>query len=164
MTDLLTLDAGAASTSRPTRSRADAPRPRARGSAGLMADKGIDALVLLANANVSYATGASWPLSDAGRANVERPVAVVLADDEVPHLFTPFLADAARELDLDDDHLHGPTYLDVDEGVERVRRGRSPTCSPATATVAVDEVTGAMHRDRDPPVRRLAAAGRRARS
>ena len=51
-------------------------------------------------------------------ANVERPVAVVLADDEVPHLFTPFLADAAGELGLDDDHLHGPTYLDVDEGVE----------------------------------------------
>ena len=56
--------------------------------------------------------------SDAGRGNVERPVAVVLADDEMPHLFTPFLADAAGELDLDDDHLHGPTYLDLDEGVE----------------------------------------------
>ena len=56
----------------------------------LMADKGIDALVLLANANVSYATGASWPLSDAGRGNIERPVAVVLADDEDPHLFSPY--------------------------------------------------------------------------
>ena len=88
---------------------------------------------------MSYATGATWPLSDAGRGNVERPVAVVLADDEVPHLFTPFLADAAAELGLDDDHLHGPTYLDVDEGVaafaaragrprpRRRRRSRSTT-------------------------------------
>ena len=82
-----------------------------------MADKGVDALVLLDNSNVSYATGAHWPLSDAGRGNVERPVAVVLVDDDLPHLFTPFLADAGDELGLDGDHLHGPTYLDVDEGV-----------------------------------------------
>ena len=82
-----------------------------------MTESGLDALVLLANANVSYATGVSWPLSDAGRANVERPVAVVLADDEMPHLFTPFLDDAARELDLDD----GPPAR---SDVPRHRRGR----------------------------------------
>lgn len=113
-----------------------------------MADKGIDALILLANANVSYATGASWPLSDAGRANVERPVAVVLADDDVPHLFTPFGADAASELRLDDEHLHGPTYLDVDEGVAAFARVLADLL-PSSAIVAVDEVTGAMHHDRE---------------
>jgi Xaa-Pro aminopeptidase len=113
-----------------------------------MADKRIDALLLLANANVSYATGASWPLSDAGRANVERPVALVLADDERPHLFTPFLADAASELGLDDDHLHGPTYLDVDEGVEVFAEALAELV-PAGATLAVDDVTGAMHHDRE---------------
>jgi Xaa-Pro dipeptidase len=112
-----------------------------------MVDKGVDALILLSNSNVSYATGASWPLSDAGRANVERPVAVVLADDEVPHLFTPFLADAAGELALDDDHLHGPTYLDVDEGIAAFARALVDLL-PATTTVAIDDVTGAMHRDR----------------
>jgi len=110
----------------------------------LMADKGIDALVLLDNANVSYATGATWPLSDAGRGNVERPVAVVLADDEAPHLFTPFLADAASEIGLDDDHLHGPTYLDLDEGVTAFAQALGELV-PAGATVAVDDVTGAMH-------------------
>ena len=47
-----------------------------------MADSGVDALVLLVNGNVSYATGATWPLSDAGRANIERPVAVVVAGDD----------------------------------------------------------------------------------
>jgi Xaa-Pro aminopeptidase len=114
----------------------------------VMADKGIDALVLLSNANVSYATGASWPLSDAGRGNVERPVAVVLVDDEMPHLFTPFLADAAGELDLDDDHLHGPTYLDLEEGIETFAKELAGLLS-VTATVAVDDVTGAMHRGRD---------------
>jgi len=112
-----------------------------------MTESGLDALVLLANANVSYATGVSWPLSDAGRANVERPVAVMLADDEMPHLFTPFLEDAARELDLDDDHLHGPTYLDTAEGVAAFAKQLADLL-PAASTIAVDEVTGAMHRDR----------------
>ena len=55
-----------------------------------MTEKGVDALVLLGNGNVVYATGASWPLLDAGLSHVERPVAVVLADDEHPHLFMPF--------------------------------------------------------------------------
>ena len=55
-----------------------------------MKEKGVDALVLLGNGNVVYATGASWPLLDAGLSHVERPVAVVLADDEHPHLFMPF--------------------------------------------------------------------------
>jgi Xaa-Pro dipeptidase len=114
----------------------------------VMADKGVDALVLLSNANVSYATGATWPLSDAGRANVERPVAVVLVDDEAPHLFTPFVDDAASELDLDDDHLHGPTYLDLHEGVESFAATLADLV-PGTATVAVDDLTGAMHRDHE---------------
>jgi Xaa-Pro aminopeptidase len=110
----------------------------------VMAEKGVDALVLLGNSNVSYATGATWPLSDAGRGNVERPVAVVLADDAVPHLFTPFLADAAGELGLDDAHMHGPTYLDADEGVDAFARALAELV-PSSATVAIDDVTGAMH-------------------
>ncbi len=113
----------------------------------LMADKGIDALVLLANANVSYATGATWPLSDAGRGNVERPVAVVLADDDMPHLFTPF-PDGAADLGLDADHLHGPTYLDLGEGVAAFARALREL-APTSATVAIDELTGAMHHDRE---------------
>jgi Xaa-Pro aminopeptidase len=105
----------------------------------------VDALVLLGSSNVTYATGASWPLSDAGRANVEQPVAVVVAGDDSPHLFTPFAEDALG-LDLGDDHLHGPVYLDLDEGVEifgEVFAGLVPT----GASVAVDELTGAMRRN-----------------
>ncbi len=48
-------------------------RERGKRLRTLMADKGVDALVLLGNANVSYATGATWPLSDAGRGHVHAP-------------------------------------------------------------------------------------------
>jgi Xaa-Pro aminopeptidase len=110
-----------------------------------MADQGVDALVLLGNSNVSYSTGATWPLGDAGRANIERPVAVVLLDDESPHLFTPFRDDAAAELELAPDHLHGPVYLDFDEGVEVFTR-LLVDLVPASDSVAVDDLTAAMHR------------------
>ena len=123
-------------------------RERAMRMRSAMTDKGVDALILLGNSNVSYATGATWPLSDAGRGNVERPVAVVLADDEMPHLFTPFIADAAAELDLDAEHLHGPTYLDFDEGVDAFARTLADLI-PATATIGIDDVTGAMHGARE---------------
>lgn len=112
----------------------------------IMAEKGIDALLLLGNSNVSYATGATWPLSDPGRANSERPVAVILVDDNMPHLFTPYLAEAAGDLGLDDNHLHGPTYLDFDEGVAAFAEALAGIV-PGTATIAVDDVTGAMHQD-----------------
>lgn len=81
-----------------------------------MADRGVDALVLLGNNSVVYATGVSWPLGDAGLSYVERPVAVVLADDPYPHLFLPFREGAASESGLPADHLHGPVYLEFDEG------------------------------------------------
>lgn len=146
MTDLLTpAHAGVGLPPLP-----DLPRMRRERGArlrSLMADKGIDALILLSNANVSYATGAIWPLSDAGRGNVERPVALVLADDEVPHLFTPFVDDVVGGLGglgLDADHLHGPTYLDIDEGVSAFARTLAELV-PDGSTVAIDELTGTMH-------------------
>jgi Xaa-Pro dipeptidase len=123
---------------------------RARGARlrAAMADTGIDALVLLSNSNVTYATGTSWPLSDPGRGNVERPVAVVVADDDMPHLFTPFVADVASQLGLDEDHLHGPTYLDVGEGVAAFA-GALAELVPSTTAFAIDDVTGAMHAARE---------------
>ena len=110
-----------------------------------MRDAGVDALVLLGNGNVMYTTGISWPLADAGLSHVERPVAVVLADDEHPHLFLPFREGAAMESDLPDDHLHGPVYLEFEEGVTQFAKILAGLV-PAGATVAVDELTGAMRR------------------
>src|SRR5271156_2741869 len=113
-----------------------------------MADQGVDALILLMNDNVVYATGASWPVLDAGLSHVERPVAIVLADDEHPHLFIPFREGAASESQVPADHLHDPPYLELDEGVEQFGRVIAGLI-PAGARVAVDEMTGAMRRAAD---------------
>jgi Xaa-Pro aminopeptidase len=110
-----------------------------------MVGRDVDALMLLGNNSVVYATGVSWPLGDAGLSHVERPVAVVLADDPCPHLFLPFRAGSASESGLPADHLHGPVYLEFDEGVENFARVVQDLV-PAGAVVAVDEVTGAMRR------------------
>ena len=113
-----------------------------------MADNGVDALILLGNGNVVYATGASWPLLDAGLSHVERPVAIVLAGDEHPHLFMPFREGASSESEIPPDHLHPPLFLEFDEGVDHFVRVVAELV-PAGATVAVDELTGAMRRAAD---------------
>jgi Xaa-Pro aminopeptidase len=124
----------------------------------LLDDQGIDALVLLGNTHVVYATGAIWPLADSGRANFEQPVAVVLADDEWPHLFTAVREDDRLGLDLPADHVHGPAYLDFDEGVATFVAQLGELVPTTTAVLAVDEWTHAMRRERsllfagDPPV------------
>lgn len=106
-----------------------------------MEAQGLDAVVLIGNTNVVYATGATWPLGDPGRANFEQPVAVVLADDPWPHLFTP-LPDPTG---LPEDHVHGPVYLDLDEGVDRFEQQLAGLV-PAAAAIGVDEWTFAMAR------------------
>jgi Xaa-Pro dipeptidase len=141
----------AADTSLDIPEEPDRARMRRETSARLrsvMADNGIDALILLGNGNVVYATGASWPLLDAGLSHVERPVAIVLADDEHPHLFMPFREGSAFETDIPADHLHGPLYLEFDEGVGHFVRIVAELIRPG-ASVAVDEMTGAMRRATD---------------
>jgi Xaa-Pro dipeptidase len=110
-----------------------------------MAEHGVDALILLMNGYVGYATGASWPLLDAGLSHVERPVAVLLADDEHPHLFMPFRSGASAPPPVPEDHLHGPVYLEFDLGVEYFVRELAGLIPPG-ANIAVDELTGAMRR------------------
>lgn len=110
-----------------------------------MRDQGIDAMVILGNTNVVYATGAIWPLADAGRANFEQPVAVVLADDESPHLFSPMRADDRLLAVLPEDHLHGSAHLDFDEGVE-LFASQLAELVPANAVLAIDEWTHALRR------------------
>lgn len=129
-----------------------------------MADHGVDALIVLNNNNVVYATGTNWPLGDAGLSHVERPVAVVLADDPWPHLFLPFREGVSDESGLPADHLHGPVYLEFDEGVADFARILADLV-PRGAVRAVDECTGAMSRAReqlfpaDPPSDAAAVIG-----
>jgi Xaa-Pro dipeptidase len=125
--------------------RARMRRDRMRRIQGAMAEQGIDALVLVGNTNVVYATGVTWPLADAGRVIFERPVAVVLAGDDVPHLFSPLHADDRLREILPAEHLHGPAHLEFDEGVEAFA-AQLAQLVPTGASVAVDEWTHALRR------------------
>jgi Xaa-Pro aminopeptidase len=122
-------------------------RERMERMRGIMGQQGLDALVLLGNTNVAYATGAIWPLADSGRANFEQPVAVVLADDEWPHLFTPMREDDRLRTALPADHVHGPVYLDFDEGVQLFAAQLADLVSDH-AVIAMDEWTNALRRER----------------
>ncbi|MGO9856314.1 MAG: M24 family metallopeptidase [Acidimicrobiales bacterium] len=113
----------------------------------VMREQGLDALILLSNTNVVYATGAIWPLADSGRANFEQPVAVVLLDDEWPHLFSPMREDERLRTELPSDHLHGPVYLDFDEGVQ-IFASQLGGLVPDNPVIAMDEWTNALRRER----------------
>ncbi len=132
-------------------------RDRAERIRAIMCEQGLDVLVLLGNTNVVYATGAIWPLADSGRANFEQPVAVILLDDEKPHLFSPMREEVAPGTLLPSDHMHGPVYLDFDEGVQLFTSQLAPLV-PSKAKIAIDEWTNALRRERslffapDPPV------------
>ncbi len=111
----------------------------------LMREQHIDALVLLGNTNVIYATGVVWPLADSGRGNFEQPVAVIVADDEWPHVFTPVRNEQYQRAEYPEDHLHGPVYLDFDEGVASFAHQLGEFV-PAGAKLAIDEWTHALQR------------------
>jgi Xaa-Pro aminopeptidase len=122
-------------------------RQRAERIRTVMAEQGLDALVLLGNTNVVYATGAIWPLADSGRANFEQPVAVVLVDDEVPHLFSSLGGEERDVPGLPSDHVHPPAFLDFDEGVGQFA-ARLADLVPAGGRFGIDEWTNALRRDR----------------
>ncbi len=96
---------------------ADRPRMRAERHAKLqrqLADQGLDGLLLLGTSAIAYATGASAPGCDSGRAALLRTVAIVVAGAEHPHLFTPFPEGAPPELPAE--HLHPAVVPDVEDG------------------------------------------------
>ena len=57
----------------------------------------------------------------------------------------PFREGVAFESEVPADHVHPPLYLEFDEGVEHFARVLAELI-PSGATVAVDELTGAMRR------------------
>src|SRR5262245_27308019 len=96
----------------------------------------MTALVLLGTSAVAYATGADAPATDSGRAAFLRPVAVVVAGADHPHLFTPYPEGAPP--DLPADHLHPAVYPDVDDGAaalsDVVPRGTRVGCDEVPLT------------------------------
>jgi Xaa-Pro dipeptidase len=109
--------------------------------------QGVDGLVLLGSSSVAYATGAATPAQDGDRAALFRPVAVVVKGDSAPHLYTPFTDGAPPE--LADDHLHGPLFPDLDDGIEEFAKVLADHF-PAGARVGVDDQTHAMLRGLPP--------------
>jgi Xaa-Pro aminopeptidase len=111
-----------------------------------MANQGVDALLLLGNSNVQYASGAFGPTSDASRAGQFRPVALLLAGDAEPHVFTPYPEGLPPELPAD--HRHGPVFPEIDEGVAELAE-RVTELAGAAPRLALDDMTAAMFRARD---------------
>jgi Xaa-Pro aminopeptidase len=120
-------------------------RERRERLAAAMARHDVPALLLLGRANVQYATGAVWPLGDEGRAQQEPVLALVSADDALPHLFASSLD--VEHADLPDDHVHAGVHVACDAGV-RVFAGklRDLLGARVRGRVGVDEATSAMHR------------------
>jgi Xaa-Pro dipeptidase len=105
--------------------------------------QGVDGLVLLGSSSVAYATGAAAPAQDGDRAALFRPVAVVVRGEQAPHLYTLYIDGAPS--DLPDDHLHGPLFPDLDDGIEMFAKALADHF-PSGARVGVDDQTHPMLR------------------
>ena len=110
---------------------------------GSMRERGVDALLLLGTSAVQYAAGAAAPIVDASRATLLRPVALVLANDPEPHLFTPYREAADERIAAD--HIHPPLWVELDGQVADIaaRLGR---LVPDDATLAADEMPYPLRR------------------
>jgi Xaa-Pro dipeptidase len=109
--------------------------------------QGVDGVVLLGSSSVAYATGAATPAQDGDRAALFRAVAVVVKDDSAPHLYTLFGDGAPAELPRD--HLHGPLFPDLDDGIDVFAAVLGEHFTPG-ARVGVDDQTHAMLRGLSP--------------
>ena len=105
-----------------------------------LATSGLDGLVLLGSSSVGYATGASMPALDGDRAALFRAVAVVVAGESAPHLYTLFDDGAPADV-----HLHGPLFPDLDDGIDQFGKALAEHFS-AGARVGVDHLSHAMLR------------------
>ena len=105
--------------------------------------QGIDGLVLVTSSSVEYATGAAVPGQDGDRAALFRAVAVVVKGDSAPHLYTNYVDGVPA--DLPDDHLHGPLFPDLDDGIDRFAEALNDHFSTG-ARIGVDHQTHPMLR------------------
>lgn len=106
-------------------------------------EQGIDGLVLLGSSSIAYATGASAPAQDGDHAALFRTVAIVVKGDFSPHVYTLY-TDGVPD-DLPDDHLHGPLFPDLDDGMGLFCAALSEHFV-AGARIGVDDQTHAMLR------------------
>lgn len=102
-----------------------------------MRQEGIDALLLLGQPNVVYATGLRVPAADQSQAIHRRPVALVTADGSLPHVWTWYRQGAPPE--LPSDHVHPGLRLDFDTDARALAASVTDLCP--SGQVAVDELT-----------------------
>jgi len=98
-----------------------------------MTAQGVDALVLLGQANVAYASGVRVPAADQARAIHRRAVAIVTADGAPAHVWTWFADGVPDELPAD--HVHPGLSLEWDESARQLLDALPP------GNVAIDEFT-----------------------
>jgi Xaa-Pro dipeptidase len=106
----------------------------------------LDGLVLFGSSAVTYATGASAPGDDSGRASLFRAVAVVTREGAAPHLFAPFEDSFPEELPAD--HRHGPLFPDLDDGINDVVQALGNLFPPG-ARLGTDELMYPVSRAAD---------------
>ncbi len=119
----------------------DIPRMRRERFARLQEQldaQGVDGLVLLGSSSVVYATGAAEPGQDGDRAALFRTVAVVVKGDSAPHLYTIY-RDGVPD-DLPEDHVHGPLFPDLDDGIELFATAIADHFQPG-ARIGIDHQT-----------------------
>jgi Xaa-Pro dipeptidase len=106
-----------------------------------MARQGVEVAVLLHGPNVAYATGRAVRGVDVSHAVFERPVALVVAGEDTPHLL-------AKDIDPTPDvECHPAVWPELDEGAEGLARVVAEIAGPLGGRrVAVDEQSGAMLR------------------
>jgi Xaa-Pro aminopeptidase len=87
---------------------------------GQLDAQGVDGLVMLGSSSVAYATGAAEPAADGDTAALFGAVSVVVKGDTAPHLYTSYVDGVPG--DLPGDHLHGPLFPDLDDGIDQFAR------------------------------------------
>lgn len=118
-------------------------RQRAAKVALAFAGEDAEALVLLGQANVAYATGAPVLQADAARGALERVAAVLVAGDSRPHVFSPWPGDLAGEFPAD--HLHGALYPEAPSGAEETVDVLRRLAGAAPGRILVDEMPSALY-------------------
>lgn len=137
---------------------ADRERLRVERHARLQAQleiHGIDALVVLGTANVSYAAGADAPADDAARSMLARQAALVVGGEPSPYLCTPYPEGAPTE--LDPARVAPAVFPDLEDGARQLADWIAERV-PAEALVAADEVPHPLRRALKDVGLRLASA------
>jgi len=102
----------------------------------------VAATYLLTSGNVLYAGGAWMPAADNGRQALERTSVLVLRDDPVPHLFTPYPEGAPDGMPAD--HVHPPQWHESAAGVQQLASTLLDHVGSAGARIAIDDFSAAM--------------------